>query len=84
MSTCLTNIFVVTKSIVCDMPMQVESCTCIAKALESIETAAQVMPDDKEELQEEKDYWVKQWEVVLVSWIMVASKAHADDSPERT
>ena len=42
------------------------------------------MPDDKEELQEEKNYWMKQWEVILVSRIMVALKEDADDHLERT
>lgn len=84
MSTHLSNIFLVTKPIVHNMPMQVKSHAHIAKALESVETVEWIMPDDKEELQEEKNYWVKQWKVVLVRQIMVASNADTDDRPEGT
>ena len=50
MSTHLSNIFLVTKPIVHNMPMQVKSHAHIAKALESVETVEWIMPDDKEEL----------------------------------
>ena len=62
------------------MPMQVESHACIVKALECMETMAQVTPYDKEE----QDHWMKEWDVVLVSQVMVASKADADHHPEGT
>ena len=84
MSTRLTNIFLVTKPIVRDMPAQVESCARIAKALERIETVARVAPHDKEELEEEQDDWMKEWDVVLVSRVMVTSKADTDHRPEGT
>ena len=84
MSAHLTNIFSVTKPVVRDMPTQVESRAHIAKALEHVETAARVAPYDKEELEEEKDRWMKEWDVVLVSWVTVTSKVDADHCPEGT
>ena len=84
MSTCLSNIFVVTKPIAHDMPTQVEGCTRVAKALEHVETAAQVALYDKEELEEEQDDWMKEWDVVLVSRVAVTLKVDADHCPEET
>ena len=84
MSAHLSSIFLVTKPIICDMPAQVESRAPIAKALECMETTAQVTPYNKEELEEEQDHWMKEWDVVLVSWVMVTLKADADHCPEGT
>ena len=84
MSARLSNIFTVTKSVIRDTPAQVESRTRVAKALERIETAAQVAPYDKEELEEEQDNWMKEWDIVLVSRVTVTSKADTDHRPERT
>ena len=49
-----------------------------------METAARVTPYDKEELEEEQDHWMKEWDVVLVSQVMVASKVDTDHCPEGT
>ena len=84
MSTRLTNIFSVTKPIVHDTPAQVKSRTRIAKALECIETTARVALHDKEELEEEQDDWMKEWDIVLVSWVTVTLKADTDHRPEET
>ena len=84
MSARLSNIFVVTKPVVRDMPMQVESHAHITKALERVETAARVALYDKEELEEEQDDWMKEWDVVLVSQVVVTLKADADHCPEGT
>ena len=84
MSACLSNIFLVTKPVVHDMPMQVESHAHVAKALEHVETAAWVAPYDKEELEEEQDHWMKEWDIVLVSWVVVTLKVDTDHRPEGT
>ena len=84
MSARLTNIFAVTKPIVHDTPVQVKSCACITKAMECVETVAQVALYDKEELEEEQDDWMKEWDVILVSWITVTSKVDTDHRPEGT
>ena len=84
MSARLSNIFAVTKPVVHDTPAQVKSCAHVAKALECVETAARVAPCNKEELEEEQDDWMKEWDIVLVSQVMVTSKADADHCPERT
>ena len=44
------------QTVVHDTPAQVESCTNITKALESIDTMAQVIPYNKEELEKEQDH----------------------------
>ena len=84
MSAHLSNIFLVTKPMICNMSMQVKSCTRVAKALECVETMAWVAPYDKEELEEEQDHWMKEWDIILVSWVMVTLKADVDHCPEGT
>ena len=84
MSARLSNIFAVTKPVVRNMPTQVESCAHVVKALECVETVARVAPYDKEELEEEQDNWMKEWDVVLVSRVAATSKADADHCPEGT
>ena len=84
MSARLSNIFVVTKPVVRNTPAQVEGRARVAKALECVETAARVTPYDKEELEEEQDDWMKEWDIVLVSRVTVTSKANADHCPEGT
>ena len=84
MSTRLSNIFMVTKPVVRDTPVQVEGRARVAKALERVETAAWVTLYDKEESEEEQDDWMKEWDVVLVSRVTVTSKADADHCPEGT
>ena len=54
------------------------------KALEHVETTARVTPYNKEELEEEQDHWMKEWDVILVSQVMVTSKADTDHCPEGT
>ena len=84
MSACLSNIFLVTKPIIRDMPAQVKSHAHVAKALECVETTAQVALYNKEELEEEQDHWMKEWDIVLVSQVTVTLKADTDHCPERT
>ena len=78
MSARLSNIFAVTKPIVRDTAEQVQSRTRVTAALERAHAVGQSMPDDVERLQEEQDYWVKEWEVALVRGTSIACYAHTN------
>ena len=67
-----------------NMPVQVKSRARVMKALEHVETTAWITPYNKEELEEEQDHWMKEWDVILVSQVMVTSKADTDHCPEGT
>ena len=66
MSAHLSNIFAVTKPIVHDTPEQVQSCMHVTATLEHTLAIGQLMLDNVEQLQEEQEHWVKEWEVALV------------------
>ena len=78
MSAQLSNIFAITKPIVCNMAKQVQSCMRVAAALECVHAVRWSMPDDVKRLQEEQDYWVKEWEVALVRGTSIAHYAHTN------
>ena len=78
MSARLSNIFAVTKPIVRDTAEQVQSCVRVAAALERAHAVRRSMLDDVERLQEEQDYWVKEWEVALVRGTSIACYAHTN------
>ena len=74
----LSNIFAVTKPIVRDTAEQVQSRTRVAAALERAHAVGRSMPDNVERLQEEQDYWVKEWEVALVRGTSIACYTHTN------
>ena len=78
MSARLSNIFAVTKPIVWDMAEQVQSHMRIAAVLKHAHAIRWSMPDDVEQLQEEQDYWVKEWEVALVCGTSIACYTHTN------
>ena len=78
MSARLSNIFAVTKLIVHNTAEQVQSHTGIATALEHTHAIGWSMPDDVERLQEEQEYWVKEWEVTLVRGMSITLDAHTN------
>ena len=57
----------------CDMAKQVQSC-----ALECAHAIGRSMLDNIEWLQEEQDYWVKEWEVALVCGTSIVCYAHTN------
>ena len=78
MSAQLSNIFAVTKPIVRDMAEQVQSHAHVAAALERAHAVGRSMPDNVKQLQEEQDYWVKEWEVALVRGTSIARYTHTN------
>ena len=78
MSAQLSNIFAITKPIVRDTAEQVQSCARVAATLERAHAVGRSMPDDIERLQEEQDYWVKEWEVALVHGMSIACYVHTN------
>ena len=78
MSARLSNIFAVTKPIVRDTAKQVQSRARVATTLKRVHGVGQSMPDDVERLQEEQDYWVKEWEVALVRGTSIVCYAHTN------
>ena len=78
MSARLSNIFAVTKPIMCDTAEQIQSRVCVATALEHVHAIRWSMLDDVEWLQEEQEYWVKEWEVTLVRGTSIVRDTHAN------
>ena len=78
MSARLSNIFTVTKPIVRNTAEQVQSRVQVAAALEHAHAVRWSMLDDVEWLQEEQDYWVKEWEVALVRGTSIACYVHTN------
>ena len=78
MSARLSNIFAVTKPIVHNTAEQVQSRAWVAAALECAHAVGWSMPDNVERLQEEQDYWVKEWEVSLVHGTSIACYVHTN------
>ena len=78
MSARLSNIFAVTKPIVRDTAEQVQSRVRVGAAVECTHAVGRSMPDDVKWLQEEQDYWVKEWEVALVHGTSIAHYAHTN------
>ena len=78
MSARLSDIFAVTKPIVCNTAEQVQSRARVATALERAHAVGRSMLDNVERLQEEQEYWVKEWEVALVRGTSIMQDAHAN------
>ena len=66
----LSNILAVTKPIVCNTAKQVQSRVWVTTALEHTHAIRW--------LQEEQDYWVKEWEVALVCGTSIVRYVHTN------